>query len=193
MKDKATGFPVIPETFYSRETVEVARELLGKWLVVYTARGKLVGGGPIVETEAYSGTDPASHSARGKTPRCAPMFEEPGRAYVYFIYGVHEMLNFVTEPVGEAGAVLIRAVDIQLGEGSGNGPGKLTRALGVTRADNRAPLQGPRLCVVDPGGKAPRVLSSPRVGISQGLDKYWRFFIEGHPQVSRVKENKIAR
>jgi len=94
--------------FYRRNTIGVAHELLGKMLLVQSDAGFRAG--RIVETEAYRGDDPASHSCRGKTPRNLPMFGEPGFAYVYFIYGMYEMLNFVTEPKGFPGAVLIRAV-----------------------------------------------------------------------------------
>ncbi len=96
-------------SFYRRNTVAVARELLGKFIIRKIGRRKLVG--KIVETEAYHDNDPASHAYRGITPRCAPMFEEPGHAYVYFIYGNHYCLNFVTERYGKAGAVLIRAIE----------------------------------------------------------------------------------
>ena len=99
--------PLEPD-WYARSTLDVAPELLGKILFVKTKQGLTAG--RIVETEAYRADDPASHSYRGKTPRASIMFGDPGVAYVYFIYGMYEMLNFVTEPRGEAGAVLIRAL-----------------------------------------------------------------------------------
>lgn len=102
---------VLPLEFYEAHTVQVAQDLLGKILVVRAAPSLLPRVGRIVETEAYRADDPASHSARGKTPRCSIMFGSPGVAYVYFIYGMYKMLNFVTEPVGSPGAVLIRAVE----------------------------------------------------------------------------------
>ena len=134
------------------------------------------------------------------------MFEEPGRAYVYFIYGMYEMLNFVTEPVGIPGAVLIRAVEPLDGlewierrrkgivrRDWTNGPGRLTRALGIQRKHNRASLAGPALFVADDGFRPAAVCCSPRVGISAGRRLPWRFFIKGHPDVSPAKENQLAR
>src|SRR6476659_8513687 len=90
----------VPKEFYARNTLEVATDLLGKIVVAESSAGSGKGlvAGRIVETEAYRADDPASHSCRGETPRSAIMFAEPGRAYVYFIYGMYEMLNFVTEP-----------------------------------------------------------------------------------------------
>lgn len=195
----------LPESFYARPTLEVARDLLGKVLWVDNAGACAA---HIVETEAYMGDDPASHGARGSTPRSAPMFEDPGRAYVYLIYGMYEMLNFVTEPRGFPGAVLIRGVSPVSGHAlmakrrAGareqdwtNGPGRLARALGIERSHNRASLQGPSLIVSDEGAlpfRAP-VMVSPRVGIRLARDRYWRFFIDGHPCVSPARENRLAR
>ncbi len=178
--------------FYSRDTLSVARDLLGKILIVDT---KCLTVSRIVEVEAYSGDDPASHSSRGMTPRCAPMFEVPGRAYVYFIYGMYEMLNFVTEPKGQPGAVLIRAVEPLVGlEGVGklrtNGPGKLTRALGVEMSHNREPLQGPRFWVADDGFRPPEIAASGRIGIREATERQWRFFVPDHPCVSREPRRK---
>ncbi|MGZ3698056.1 MAG: DNA-3-methyladenine glycosylase, partial [Bdellovibrionota bacterium] len=104
----------LPVSFYARDTLEVSRDLLGKVLLIRSRRG--VTAGRIVETEAYRQDDPASHSFRGKTPRASIMFGNPGVAYVYFIYGMYEMLNFVTESHGTAGAVLIRALEPLAGE-----------------------------------------------------------------------------
>lgn len=133
----------LPQSFYARSTLKVAPELLGKILCVRTSGGFV--SGRIVETEAYRADDPASHSSRGKTARAAIMFGPAGVAYVYFIYGMYEMLNFVTEKEGEAGAVLIRAIEPMEGEtlmrkrrhnprsrhDLSSGPGKLCRALGI--------------------------------------------------------------
>lgn len=195
---------LLPAAFYARETELVARELLGKVLFVRD-RGRVLGG-RIVETEAYGGDDPASHSSRGATPRSAIMFGPPGFAYVYFVYGMHCMLNFVTEPEGRAGAVLIRALEPLLGRtlmsrrraGAPpgrltNGPGRLCRALGLTLKDNGASLRGPRLAVYDDGLRPSAVRTSPRVGITKGTETLWRFFIDGHPDVSRAPENRRSR
>jgi DNA-3-methyladenine glycosylase len=142
------------------------------------------------------------------------MFGPPGVAYVYLIYGMYEMLNFVTEPKAQAGAVLIRALDPCAAEVAmmrqrskgraaqakplrrqelASGPGKLCRALGIQLSDNGTSLQGPRLTVEDDGYLPERVSISPRVGITAGTDRFWRFFISGHPCVSRAPQNAQAR
>ncbi|HOG29647.1 MAG TPA: DNA-3-methyladenine glycosylase [Vicinamibacterales bacterium] len=156
----------LPRTFYERPTLEVARDLLGKVLVRRDAEG--LASGLIVETEAYIGeSDPACHAASGPTPRNQPLYGAPGRAYVYFTYGMHYLVNAVTERRGFPAAVLIRAlepiegVDLmrrrRVGRGPGGarrrgsaralpahhlcrGPGNLARALGITLAENRADL-----------------------------------------------------
>src|SRR6266705_645708 len=129
----------LPREFYERDTVQVSRDLLGKILVHGRAAGV------IVETEAYvGGDDLASHSSRGVTPRTKVIFGPPGHAYVYFIYGMYECLNIVAEREGKAGCVLIRAVEpvcerrpaARKVADLASGPGKLTLAMGITRADN---------------------------------------------------------
>jgi DNA-3-methyladenine glycosylase len=202
----------LPREFYARDTLTVARELLGKVLLVRSRPDRpldrpeaQVTAGRIVETEAYHGSDPASHSSRGETPRCSVMFGEPGVAYVYFIYGMYEMLNFVTERKGYPGAVLIRALEPLHGEermarrrkGAArrdltSGPGKLCAALGIRLSHNGQPLQGPALFVYDDGFRPGRVLASGRVGISLATEEPWRYFVEGNPFVSRVAQNKGA-
>jgi DNA-3-methyladenine glycosylase len=160
--------------------VEVARDLLGKLLI----HGET--SGIIVETEAYLGVgDLAAHSAVGITPRTRVIFGEPGHAYVYLNYGIHECLNIVTEPHGVAGCVLIRAlkpvdgIDHMRARRKGakdltGGPGKLTQALGITRALNGADLtQGP-LTLTDLGLQ-PEVRITPRIGISKSVDLPLRF------------------
>lgn len=195
----------LAEKFYERDTLEVARDLLGKVLIIRPKKGVELAA-RIVETEAYSQDDPASHSCKGETPRAAVMFGRPGRAYVYFIYGMYEMLNFVTEREGRAGAVLIRAVEPLEGEewmqerrktsrnraDLTNGPGKLCRALGIRMSHNRASLQGPALEVCDDGFRAEEISVSPRVGITAAKEKPWRFFLTGNPFVSRAPQNKVA-
>lgn len=191
----------LPRSFYSRNTVTVARELLGKYLLRRIGRKVLVG--KIVETEAYFEDDPASHSFRGKTPRCAPMFEEPGHAYVYFIYGNHYCLNVVTEKHGTAGAVLIRAIepvkgiDVMFklrGKPKGemekkifdltNGPGKLTQAFKIDRTHNRADLTKGDPVIMKGGHEKIPIARSGRIGISQASDKLYRFYIKGNSFVS---------
>lgn len=193
---------LLPLSFYARDTVTVARELLGKVIEARTSGGAV--SGRIVETEAYRADDPASHSFRGPTPRASLMFGAPGVAYVYFIYGMYEMLNFVTEPKGSAGAVLIRALEPLNGiermarrrglapnaRGLTSGPGKLCRALGIELAHNGASLRGPRLLVRDDGFRPGSVSVSPRVGIRVGTEAPWRFFVTGNPYVSRAPQNR---
>lgn len=199
---------VLPPDFYARDTVTVARELLGAMLVS-TAEGLTVSG-RIVETEAYLGADdPGSHAAtKGITRRNAVMYGPPGRAYVYFTYGNHHMLNFVTEPDGVAGAVLVRALeplsglDVMAqrrsassrsdrglpGRSLTNGPGKLAAALGLTLGDNGIPLDGSAtLCVLGSERAAGAVATSGRVGLSAGHDLELRFYLEGNPYVSAAR------
>lgn len=176
--------------FYSRHTVEVAQDLLGKIIEVdqVTAR--------IVEVEAYRAGDPASHSSRGITPRTSVMFGAPGVVYVYTMHRQY-LLNFVTEPEGSPGAVLIRAVEPLQGLDQmlvrrpvkdyrqlTNGPGKLCQALGITLSDYGASLFGPRFRVWSDGYSG-KVEVTHRIGISQGKDTPWRFVLSGNRFVSR--------
>lgn len=185
--------PCLEPSFYARHTAEVARDLVGKVLGV-RARGGRYAWARILETEAYRANDPASHCARGKTDRTAVMFEEPGHAYVYFIYGMYEMLNITTEPEGRPGAVLVRALEPLPGKTSSvpdlSGPGKLTRALKITRKDNREPFWGERFRIVEDALTPESVLITPRVGISAGREEPWRFIWKGHKGLSRARENR---
>ncbi len=195
----------ISRAFFQRHTLEVAKDLLGKVLVITRGRHRVRV--RIVEVEAYRGTgrDPASHSARGLTPRNAPMFEAGGISYVYFIYGMYVMFNIVTEPKGRPGAVLIRGVELLEAHSTKkhqpkgalwtNGPGKLTQVLGITMKDNAISLQGPRFKIerLDLKHEQSKIKCSPRVGIREGRHLYWRFFIHGCASVSRVRENQWAR
>lgn len=183
------------EEFFARNSVIVARELIGKLIVVRDPKTRKQWTCRIVETEAYRTTDPASHSSRGRTPRAAPMFEKPAHAYIYFIYGMYTMLNFVCEPEDTPGAVLIRALEPVDGFGSQdhhllNGPGKLCREMKITLADNRLSILKGRFRVFDDGVRPDRILITPRVGI-QEEEPYrpWRFIWEAHPCVSRAKQN----
>lgn len=169
---------ILPREFYERPTVEVARGLIGKLLV----HGETAG--TIVETEAYlGGDDLASHSARGVTPRTKVIFGPAGHAYVYLNYGIHECLNIVAEPEGIAGCVLIRAVKPVRGlekmrerrprvrddGGLASGPGKLTLAMGITRALNGADVTRGPLTVVDQG-LVFGIETTPRIGITKCAD-----------------------
>ena len=175
----------LPRSFYARPTVEVARDLLGK--VIHHGRACA----RIVETEAYLGVgDAAAHSARGPTPRTKVIFGPPGHAYVYLIYGMHYCLNIVAEPKGVAGCVLIRAVEpvpamagIAL---ASNGPGKLTRALGITLKHYGADLTRGPITLHEPPDQEPFEIGiSPRIGISQAAELPLRFYIRGNQFVSR--------
>ncbi len=180
----------LPQFFFARDTVEVAKELLGK---VISVNGFL---GRIVETEAY-GRDPASHAFK-KTERSQLMFDTYGHVYVYLIYGMYNCINFTTEK-NEAGAVLIRAVEPlnrirELKEirntekvtGLCSGPGKLCLAFDIDRELNGQRL-GREVAVFDDGFVVENVGSSSRIGIKDALDLEWRFFVEDSEYASRVK------
>src|SRR5882724_956257 len=158
----------LARSFYDRDTIAVARELLGKHLV-HTSQG-VDRIGRIVEVEAYLGQhDLAAHSARGLTERTEVMFGPPGHAYVYLIYGMYHCLNVVAEPEGNAGCVLIRAVEpVTELNGSGSGPGRLTRALGITLDQNRLDLTGGPLTIREPLLAEPFEIGvSPRIGLRE--------------------------
>lgn len=175
--------------FFARPTLEVAPALLGATLFV-EAHGVRCGG-RIIEVEAYLGEeDPASHAAAGPTPRSAIMFGPPGVAYVYFIYGMHHCLNFVTEADGRAGAVLIRGLEPVVGletmkERRGgvppgrlcDGPGKLCQALGIDRSWNGVVVDaaGPRLLHLEASARPVPFARTPRIGISKAADRPYRF------------------
>ncbi len=186
----ATMRKKLTRAFYDRPTLQVARGLLGKYLVL-RKNGRLLSG-RIVETEAYIGLrDPASHAFKGMTPRNEVMFGESGHAYVYLTYGMHHCLNLVTERKGYPAAVLIRALEPVDGvewmiERRGgrkltdltNGPAKLCQAFGIDRGMNGADLCGHSIYVQDRGGPVGRVGRSSRIGISEGKEKLWRFFVD---------------
>ncbi len=175
---------VLSKAFYGRNTAVVARQLLGKYLIRKIGARRMVG--KIVETEAYFQEDPASHAYRGKTPRSAPMFEHPGHAYVYFIYGSHYCLNAVTEKFGKAGAVLIRALEPVSGVRSAtNGPGKLTKAFRIDKRFNRADLTKGDLVIAQGKREKYKIVSTKRIGISKASSKLYRFYIKGNLCVSR--------
>jgi DNA-3-methyladenine glycosylase len=194
---------ILPRSFYERPTLTVAEELLGKVLVHRTSRG--VSAGMIVETEAYIGEDdPACHAAPGPTRRNAPLYGPAGLAYVYLNYGIHYLVNAVTEAEGHPAAVLIRALVPVEGVGlmkrrrgvDGDvpeahlcrGPGNLTRAMGITLTDNLRDLVSSALVIEDRGYAVDAVSWGPRVGIRVGTEHHWRCWATDHPAVSgRVK------
>jgi DNA-3-methyladenine glycosylase len=157
--------------FYNRHVVEVAKELLGKRLVWGPLEGI------ITETEAYRGIgDAASHAARGLTPRTKVMFGPPGRVYVYLIYGMYHCLNIVTESPGQAGAVLIRA--IQLPQLYLNGPGKVCRYFEINKSHNGLDLTSHDQVYITEGVTPISYITTPRIGITKDIDKPWRFLMD---------------
>jgi len=177
--------------FFARDTLLVARELVGARLCHETADGA-ARVGRIVETEAYLGPDDrASHARGGPTPRARLMFGRPGVAYVYLVYGAHHCLNVVTDADGYPAAVLIRAVEPLVGlTGRTDGPGLLCRAFGIDLRANGADLCAPAgaLYLRPPDGATPRVATSPRVGVAYAGEwaaRPWRFYAPGNPWVSR--------
>jgi DNA-3-methyladenine glycosylase len=196
---------ILPVAFYARPTLDGARDLIGKVLVYRSTHG--TASGRIVEVEAYIGDDdPACHAAAGRTRRNAPLYGPPGRAYVYVNYGLHDMMNAVTERKGHPSAVLIRALEPLEGlplmrrrrsrapwrQGKPavtdhdlcRGPGNLTRALGITIADNLRPLTRGQLTIQDQGIPAGQITWDSRIGIRVGTERPWRATLAGHRSVS---------
>ncbi len=179
----------LPRGFYDRDTVLVARELLGKHLVHRVAGVERVG--RIVEVEAYLGPhDLAAHSARGLTERTRVMFGPPGHAYVYLIYGMHWCMNVVTEEAGHASAVLLRALEpLRNVEGRTQGPALLTEAMGIDRRLNGHDLVSDDLYIADPRDDAPiRIVRRPRIGVDYAgrwARRLLRFYVAGNAFVSR--------
>jgi DNA-3-methyladenine glycosylase len=179
----------LPRAFYDRNTIVVARELLGKNLVHISNGVQRVG--KIVEVEAYLGPhDLAAHSARGLTPRTKVMFGPPGHAYIYLIYGVYHCMNVVTEREGHASAVLLRAIEpVENVTGRTCGPGLLCRAMKIDRRLNAQDLLSDDFYIARPDEAGSFVIvKRPRIGVDYA--KHWakrhlRFYIKGNPFVSR--------
>ncbi len=201
---------VLPRPFYRRDTVQVAQELLGTYLVREVDGRYIVG--RIVETEAYVGLDDkASHASVGRTTRNAVMFGPPGFAYVYLIYGMHYCINVVTEEEGYPAAVLIRALEPVAGvefmrERRGNrpdveltnGPAKLCQALDIDLRFNGHDLCRGELLWVHPGHlrEGEEIVAGPRVGVRgdrKALTVPWRFAIRNNPFVSRPRPERDKR
>lgn len=182
--------------WFTRPTVEVARELLGSRLISIVDGERTVG--RIVEVEAYLGADdPASHAARLRTERVASMSRQPGIAYVYRSYGIHAMLNVVAKPDQETGAILIRAIEPLAGVDLmrarrgltderllGSGPGRLCQAMGITLDDHGLDLITSDRLWLEPGPPPAAIAASGRIGISRGTEHQWRFFEAGSAYVS---------
>ena len=194
----------LPHAFYARDTLVVAPALLGK-ILVRNYRGRRLAG-RIAEVEAYLGpSDVASHARHGAASKAAPMFGKPGHAYVYFTYGMHHCLNCVTEPVGSGTGILIRAVEPIEGVATmrrlrerqspavakmadtqlTNGPGKVCWALDINIGLNREDLTGDRLWIEEaPTVPRTSIATSSRVGIRQGREHPWRFYLKDSSFVS---------
>ncbi len=204
--------PRLALDFYDRPTLDVLADLIGK-VLVHEAGGRRTAG-IVVEAEAYIGeSDPACHAAPGPTARNAPLYGPPGRAYVYLNYGLHYLVNAVTEPEGSPAAILIRALEplegiarmrrrrLRARQAPGRrttrpgrplaeadlcrGPGNLSVALGITLAQNTVDLVRGPLAVEDYGVHPPCLAWSPRIGIRVGTDRLWRCTWEGHRALSR--------
>ena len=205
---------ILDRAFYERPTLDVARDLIGKLLVHRTKEGTTAG--RIVEVEAYIGEDdPACHAAPGPTVRNQPLYGPPGVAYVYLNYGLHYLVNAVTEAEGSPAAVLIRALEpveglalmrkrrskarwrkgkpIPADHDLCRGPGNLTAALGITLAQNRSPLTRPPLTIEDDGMAVEEVDWGPRIGISVGTEHRWRCAVPRNPAVSGRPTHPIRR
>ena len=193
---------ILSNAFYARPTLDVVPDLIGKVLVHITETGTTAG--IIVEVEAYIGEgDPACHAASGLTRRNAPMYGQPGRAYVYLNYGIHHLINVVTECEGSPAAVLLRALEPcegiplmrrrrsvkssrRLSEHElCNGPGNLTCSLGITLEQNCFDLCGDLLFIEDRGNLNRELQWSERIGIKVGKDLLWRCYASKNQNVSR--------
>ena len=202
--------PRLSRGFFNRDPVTVARELLGKLLV--RREHASLRAGRIVEAEAYLGVeDPAAHAYSGQTRRNAVLFGPPGHAYVYFIYGNHYCTNISCMPEGDAGCVLLRALEPVCGVAAmamardldpaqlsrttrlrmiSSGPGRLSEALGITRArDNAKDLTDRRsdLWVADDGYLPPAIVATPRIGVTKAAERPLRFVVAGSPFVSGAR------
>lgn len=197
----SSNYKKVNRSFYLRPTLKVAKDLLGKYLVRKLGRQYLIG--RIVEVEAYLNNDPASHSFRGKTKRNEVMFWQGGHLYIYFTYGMHFCCNVVTEEEGKGCAVLVRAVepveniqvmqklrDIDTSKNPynlTNGPAKVCQAFALGRNENGTYLCGDKIWVGNSEIRNPKseIISSSRVGITNGSEHMWRFYIKDNPWVSK--------
>jgi DNA-3-methyladenine glycosylase len=186
--------------FFELPTVELARALIGCRLVHETRSGRFAG--RIVETEAYLANDPASHAFRGRTPRNGVMFGPPGRAYVYLVYGLHLCFNVVSSAQGIGEAVLVRALEpMRRRRGVADdrdlcrGPGRLTQALGITRAHDGVDLREGALRIEAPeSGYVPgRIVAGPRVGLSVATRRALRFSVAGSRWISAASRPQVER
>jgi len=186
------GSAKILTAFFQRDPATVARELLGTFLAVGDT------GGIITETEAYRPDDPASHAYRGETAGNRALFGKPATAYIYRSYGIHWCLNFVCGKTQTGSAVLIRALEPTVGlermrKRRGvdeirllcSGPGKLTKALGITNALNGKPLNEPPFLLKLQPHPPEDIIVGPRIGITRGIETPWRFGLRTSRFLSR--------
>jgi len=162
--------PTLKKTFYTRDSITVAKELLGK-KICYKGKEAI-----ITETEAYTTNDPGSHAYKKKTKRNSVMYEQGGRLYVYLCYGMYELMNIVTDKEGVPSAVLIRAIEPINFSAKSNGPGLTTRALGITREQNGLVI-GNEL-TIEQGIKPEEIVQTTRIGLKQGSELPYRFYIK---------------
>jgi DNA-3-methyladenine glycosylase len=189
---------ILPRKFYLRPTLAVARELIGKYLT-YVDSGNILAL-RLVEVEAYIGeTDPACHAAVGKTGRNEIMYGRGGYSYIYFVYGMYHCLNVVTEKEGFPAAVLLRGAepvdgveimrlryDNKKANKMTDGPGKICKALNLSREHNGLDLVSSALYLEDRGYCPGKIMASPRIGINKAVRRKWRFYEAGSPYVSRI-------
>ena len=187
---------ILDESFYNRNTIEVARDLLGCILFNKTEEG--ITAGKIVEVEAYITGDPASHSYRGRTPRNRAMFGPPGHAYVYFIYGMYHCFNMVTREEGVGEAVLFRALEPLEGipimkkrRGTNDlhklcdGPAKLVQAMGIESHYNGINATKGDFFITNKIDRKLEIIETTRIGIKEGCESPLRFYIKGNNFISK--------
>lgn len=190
-----TSLNKLPHTFYYRDALTLAHDLLGKLLIHQLPGDTRIG--RIVEVEAYLGPqDLAAHTSKGRTPRTRAMFGPPGHAYVYLVYGMHHCMNVVAGPEGSGTAVLLRALE-PVSDNlpcATNGPGRLCKALGVTLEHYGQDLCSDELYLADDGSAADfEIVSAPRIGVDYAqdwADKPLRFYIQGNRHVSKLYKPK---
>ncbi|MFA6988829.1 MAG: DNA-3-methyladenine glycosylase [Candidatus Gastranaerophilaceae bacterium] len=178
---------ILSRDFYNRNTLDVAKELLGCKLS--RRFNDQIYSGIIVETEAYTQDDPACHAFRGKTKRAVTLFKKPGLSYVYLIYGMYYCINVVTEPEETAGAVLIRALEPLSGLKNTNGPGKLCRELLITKELNEIDLTNHNSDIwieKNLNVNSESIVTTTRIGIKRATEYPWRFYINNNPFVSKL-------
>lgn len=195
---------ILPRSFYARDTVTVAKELLGSYLVHESPAGRTVG--RIVETEAYLGmTDEAAHAFRGERPHTKALFQEPGTLYIYFTYGMHYCANVVTNKAGLGEAVLFRALEPVEGvvlmqerrrltniRNLTNGPAKLVQACQISPEENGLTVLQPPTYIISPSDvdfkplSESEIVTTTRIGISKAIEQNLRFYIKNNQYVSKI-------